>query len=91
MNQDESLYSVNITLTKDSNKIWISVFNNNTLALQEWIFSEIEIDGKKIKFDILDLKYFKLNSINNLNNTITWINIDIDKFKNIEILQETTL
>jgi hypothetical protein len=91
MNQDESLYTVNITIAKESNEIWISVFNNDNLSCFDWIFSEIEVDGKKIKFDILDLKYFKINSINNLNNTITWINIDIDKFKNIEILQETTL
>lgn len=84
MNQDESLYSVNITLTKESNKIWISVLNNITLALEEWIFSEIEIDGKKIKFDILDLKYFKINKIENFKELIYWINIDINQYSNIE-------
>lgn len=84
MNQDESLYSVIINLTEDSNKIWISVLNNITLALQEWIFSEIEIDGKKIKFDILDLKYFKINKIENFKELIYWINIDINQYSNIE-------
>jgi hypothetical protein len=84
MNQDESLYSVNINLTKDSNKIWISVFNNDSLAYQEWRFSEIEVDGKKIKFDILDLKYFKINKIENFKELIYWINIDINQYSNIE-------
>jgi hypothetical protein len=84
MNQDESLYSVNITLTKDSNKIWISVFNNDSLAYQEWRFSEIEVDDKKIKFDILDLKYFKINKIENFKDLIYWINIDINQYSNIE-------
>lgn len=84
MNQDESLYTVNINLTKDSNKIWISVVNNITLTLQEWIFSEIEIDGKKIKFDILNLKYFKINKIENFKELIYWINIDINQYSNIE-------
>lgn len=84
MNQDESLYSVIINLTENSNKIWISVLNNITLALQEWIFSEIEVDGKKIKFDILDLKYFKINKIENFKELIYWINIDINQYSNIE-------
>jgi CRISPR-associated endonuclease Csn1 len=45
---------------------------------------EREVDGKKIKFDILDLKYFKINKIENFKDLIYWINIDINQYSNIE-------
>lgn len=75
----------------NNHSLMISLYDENKDTYYDWEIDTLEINGQNKKFDILNLKYFKLNSINNLNNTITWIDIDIDKFKNIEILQETTL
>ena len=66
----------------------IMLFNSVYQRYVDWVFSTIEIDGCTVNFDMLDLKYFKINEIGNLKDLFFWINIDIDQYSSIEILSQ---
>lgn len=90
-----SSITINITLNSNthppSHSMMISVYDGDGGVHYDWEINNIEIDEQNKISDILNLKYFKLNNINNLNDTITWIDIDINNFKNIEIPQDITV
>ena len=80
--------NINVGIDNESNTIIVSTYDYTNDKYYEWNISDININGNNIDLNIFNLKYFKLNDINNFKNLIFWINIDIDNYSNIEVYNE---
>jgi hypothetical protein len=80
--------NINVGIDNESNTIIVSTYDYTNDKYYDWDISDININGNNIDLNIFNLKYFKLNAINNFKNLIFWINIDIDNYSNIEVYNE---
>jgi hypothetical protein len=80
--------NINVGIDNESNTIIVSTYDYTNDKYYDWDISDININGNNIDLNIFNLKYFKLNAINNFKNLIFWINIDIDNYSNVEVYNE---